>query len=173
MHSIIRITCPKEDNLRYFNRKDQGYRNNLSVILNNEIIFSDINDCEENLPITLERSCELKDINELIFDYDITFHDTIKERDKIFFQISKKDTVIKIIRENYVGGAEKLKEFLVTFQVNDSTFYIDKDFHQGHQKQLKFESLTKYPFYARWSTKKTFEKGQTTWFDDLILEIFQ
>lgn len=172
MHSTIKITCPKEDGLRYFTRKDQGYQNNLSVILNDKILFSNIDDCEENLPIVLEQQCDLKDHNNLVFDYDITFHDTIKERAKIVFEISKDITLIKIIRENYVEGADELDEYLITFQINDNTFYIDKDFHNGDQKNLEFSSPTEYPFYARWSTKKTFKKGKTTWFDDLITEIF-
>lgn len=172
MYHTIKITCPKEKNKRYFTYKDQGYQNNLSVALNDEIIFSAINDCEENLPIILEKSCELKDNNIVMFDYDITFHDIIKERSKIFFSIGKDKTVTEIIRENYVEGVDDLDEYLITFQTNARVFYIGKDFHNGDQKHLRFDSSTEFPFYARWSTKKTFKKGQTDWYDDMILEIF-
>ena len=52
MNRTIRLTCPKEDGKRYFSKADHGYENNLNISFNNNVVFKNINDAEELLPIT-------------------------------------------------------------------------------------------------------------------------
>ena len=53
MNKIFTLRCPKEDNKQYFSLEKHQYQNNLTVMVNDMVVFENINDAEENLPIVL------------------------------------------------------------------------------------------------------------------------
>ena len=62
MNKIFTLRCPKEDNKQYFSLEKHQYKNNLTVMINDAVVFENINDAEENLPLLMS--------DQILFDSD-------------------------------------------------------------------------------------------------------
>ena len=160
MNKFIEIHCPKDQDKRYFSKKDYGYSNSLNIYLNNKILFAGINDCEEMLPIKLlsEQNINLEIKNELRFDYNIEFENSGEEKVSItfIFENNKCSTVIE--RKNYVDQSENLDgDYTITFEINDHVTTFGKEYHEGNTKRIEFETSVDLhqPVNLRWWSKKT------------------
>ena len=75
MNKIFTLRCPKQHDKRYFSLAQHQYKNNLSVVVNDHVLFKNIDDAEENLPITLSDQIlfDTQSINVISLIYDIKF----------------------------------------------------------------------------------------------------
>lgn len=174
MNKKITLICPKDSNKRYFSFKDHGYENCLNIFLNNKKIFSNINDAEELLPIEKIVYENLNKLNnEFNFEYNIKFKNS-KENVNVYFLLKDFQCTTKIVRHNYVKGSENLDEsYEVYFDVNGKLERLDKQYHQGDNKEICFstELDQKSNFYFRWYSKKSFVTSSNTTYDDIILKV--
>lgn len=167
MYSKIIVNFPKEEGKKYFSREHQNYENNLSISINDDVIFSGVNDAEEYLPITLEKNYNFNNsTNTIIFFYDITFHPDIKEYGKIILNISEKRCSICIVRDNFVQGSENLDNYIVTIDINGQKHFLDKEWHCGDSNQILFNGPAGVPCVISWSSKKSFVNGKHIYYDD-------
>ena len=65
MNKIFTLRCPKEDNKQYFSLEKHQYKNNLTVMINDAVVFENINDAEENLPLLMS--------DQILFDSEELF----------------------------------------------------------------------------------------------------
>ena len=74
MPKRITVTCPKQEDRRYFSEKIHRYSNRLNVYYNEKMLIPNINDAEEYLPLMFERFIEYDKnaINRFRFEYNIS-----------------------------------------------------------------------------------------------------
>ena len=183
MNKLIRLTCPKDFDKKYMSLEQDNYINNINIYYNKQKIFQNINDAEENLPITQDISILYDNNIENVFeiDYDIKFYD-LNERAKIIWKILPINNLSKIfskshlhlIRLNDVMGVENLSDkYCVTLKINQHTYIIGKEFHQENNRVMTFEdtiNTTGY-FYFSVETKKVVMNNPEIKYDQLKLEI--
>jgi hypothetical protein len=46
MRKIFSVSCPKEEDKRYFSKAIHKYKNNITVKFNDEVLFDNIDDAE-------------------------------------------------------------------------------------------------------------------------------
>jgi hypothetical protein len=168
MHRRLTISFPKDLDRKYFSKEHQGYANNLCVLVDNKLLFSNIDDAEENLPLTYQADIDLYKTIEIT--YDIMFGDGTKESASITFEFSDQCHV-HVHRPNYLKGSDNLDQYDVTFDINGNIYQIGPEYHQGDSKTLDMQGTLTLPFRARWSTKKSFIGGRYVYWDDTILEL--
>lgn len=168
MHRRLKISFPKESDRKYFSKEHQGYTNNLCVLVDDKLLFSNIDDAEENLPLIYQADIDLSKTIEI--RYNIVFGDGTKESAKITFEFLDR-CYVHVYRPNYLIGSHKLDQYNVTFDVNGTIYQIGPEYHQGDSKTLNMQGTFTLPFKARWSTKKSFIGGQYVYWDDTILEL--
>jgi hypothetical protein len=172
MYKKFQLTCPRDHEKRYFSWEHQHYKNNLTVKLNNTVLFANINDCEENLPITFKIDIAWSNSGNIVeFDYDINMHE-VKEFATIALKFSDQKVTLEVCRPLPVPGAEHY-EFSARFRINDRELCLGKEYHQGHQKKIMqiFPFELDQPFMARWSCRKRPQSSTTVYHDDLIMEL--
>lgn len=168
MFTKLKIFFPKETDRKYFSKEHQGYSNNLSILIDNSLLFSNIDDAEENLPLEYRADIDLQ--KTLEFRYDIIFGDGTKESAQITFMFSN-DCQVTIHRPNYLIGSEKLDVYDVKFNLNGTMYHIGSEYHQDDSKTLNLQGALSNPFQARWSTRKSFVGSQHIYWDDVVLEL--
>jgi hypothetical protein len=173
MYKKLRVICPREENKRYFSWAHQRYQNDLTVRVNDVTLFEKINDCEENLPITMEKSISWSDqSNHVQFDYDIHLGENVQESACITLDFHNDQGTLTIFRPAPVLGAETIR-FQAMFAMNDQQFLFGDEYHQGDQKLISrpFILDPAKPFTARWTCSKVSRQGGTGYYDDLIMEL--
>jgi hypothetical protein len=173
MYKKIKLIFPKDQGKSYYSRKRQNYKNQLSVKINDQLIFKDIDDCEENLPMILEKYfSSQKNQNIIEFDYDITFDFGIKEYVKITFYITDKECRVKIYRPLFVKESIGV-EFSAYFIVNGNKIMIGEEYHHGDEKTLEmnFQNLNINQLQAKWGCIKKSTIDDKTYYDDIIMEL--
>jgi len=174
MPKRIRVTCPKEAGKKYFSFKKQKYKSNINIFVNDAIVFSNINDAEEHLPIIREEPISLDENKEHTIKcvYDVLF-DTVSEKVDIIFKL-KTDGVLEtsIIRHNFVEGSETLDgDFLITFTINDQITLLGKEYHEGETANITFDNYYTYPLRIKWGSKKSFTDTENVYWDDIELRL--
>ena len=127
MNKIFTLRCPKEDNKQYFSLEKHQYQNNLTVMVNDIVVFENINDAEENLPIVLSDQVlfDPNSVNTISLIYNISFGD-IKEKTDVDFVFDSNSSICttKFNRKNFVEGSEKLTdEYQVKLKVIPQGFH--------------------------------------------------
>ena len=94
MNKIFTLRCPKEDNKQYFSLEKHQYQNNLTVMVNDMVVFENINDAEENLPIVLSDQVlfDPNSVNTISLIYNISFGD-IKEKTDVDFVFDSNSSI--------------------------------------------------------------------------------
>lgn len=170
----IIVNCPREIDKRYFSFLKERYENDLNIYLNNDMLFSHINDAEEYLPLKYSKDLEI-DVNKentIKFEYNISFG-PIKEKADVMF-ILKTNGVIttNIHRHNHVEGSENLDDdYLITFLINEQKTLLDKSYHEGPSKDINFDNYYSYPLSVRWFSRKPFTDTKTIYWDDIELRL--
>jgi len=178
----ITVICPKEQGKKYFSSKEHHYSNNLNIYLNDNLLFENINDAEENLPITLKKDIEIdyNTVNILKFNYNIKFKYPSKELVDVVYKFEPIDNQYhsiktEINRHNYVLGSEQLDDrYKVTFNINEHTHTFGKNYHQGETKNINFFdkiNLQQQGILISIESKKTFENTKNIIFDQIRLEL--
>jgi hypothetical protein len=178
----ITVICPKEQGKKYFSFKEHHYSNNLNIYLNDNLLFENINDAEENLPITLKKNINIdyNIVNLLKFNYNINFKNSIKELVDVVYKFEPTDNQYHFIkteinRHNYVLGSEHLDDsYEVTFNINEHTHTFGKNYHQGETKNINFFdkiNLQQQGLLISIDSKKTFQNTKDTTFDQIRLEL--
>jgi hypothetical protein len=177
MNKIFTLRCPKEHGKRYFSLAQHQYKNNLSVVVNDHVLFKNIDDAEENLPITLSDQIlfDTQSINVISLIYDIKFG-TVEEKTEVDFIFDPNSSVCtaKFNRKNFVVGSEKLTdEYKITLTMNDQTHTLDKTFHQGKNKTVSVQNFMDLdlPIKIKLESKKQFENQSDITYDQLEFEI--
>mgnify|MGYP001227625985 CR=1 FL=1 len=174
MPKRIRVICPKEVNKKYFSFEKQKYKNDLSIYVNDAIVFSHINDAEECLPITLEEPISLDENKEHTIKcvYDVLF-DTVNEKVDIIFKLKTNGVLeTSIHRHNFVEGSETLdSDFLITFVINDQKTLLGKEYHEGNTANITFDNYYTYPLKIKWGSKKSFTDTENVYWDDIELRL--
>ena len=177
MNRTIKLTCPKEEGKRYFSKADHGYENNLNISFNNNVVFKNINDAEELLPITESKHVEMSDDSpsKLVLDYDIKFNAST-EKVIVKFTIDPATNVINTMfdRKNFVGGSENLiEDYYVKLQINDNVSMLDKEFHKGDFKQVNLAHpiIAQQPIDIKLESKKAFEGNNNITYDQIEIRI--
>jgi len=170
----IKLICPKDPNKHYFSFKNQTYQNDLSVYVNNALLFSHINDAEEYLPIELSQDFNIDESKEynIRFEYNISFGPE-KEKVDVSFKFRTDNICETVIhRYNHVEGSENLDdEYLVTFDICGQKTFLDKSYHTGNSKDIKFNSFYTYPLSVRWTSRKPFTTTKKVYWDDIEFRI--
>ena len=166
MPKRIRVNFPKESNKKYFSFKNENYKNDINVYVNDTIIFPHINDAEEFLPISLDDVLNLDENKENIvkFAYEVSFG-TVNEKVDLIFKLKTNGVCeTNICRYNFVEGSEKLTDdFLITFVVNDQITLIGKEYHEGNTANITFDNYYTYPLKINWSSKIPFTDTTNYW----------
>ena len=174
MHKRIIITCPKQSDRRYFSEKIHRYSNRLNVYYNDRMLFPNINDAEEYLPLTFESLIEYDEqkINRFRFEYNIKI-DTAEEYADVIFQLNPNGKCnAYVIRKNYVEGSELLDEnYRVDFTINGEEFILDKNYHKGKAHNTSFEHTYNYPLDIKWSSRKSFQGSDRITYDEIEFRI--
>ena len=168
MPKRITVTCPKQEDRRYFSEKIHRYSNRLNVYYNEKMLIPNINDAEEYLPLMFERFIEYDKnaINRFRFEYNIQI-DTAKEYADVLLQLQP-DSKCKIFiaRKNYVEGSELLdSNYKVDFSVNGEVKTFDKGYHEGNTNQILFEYDYDYayPLEIKRESRKSFYNDKITY----------
>jgi hypothetical protein len=179
----ITVTCPKEQEKKYFSFKEHHYFNHLNIYLNDNLLFEGINDAEENLPIELKTNVDLKyDVkNVLKFNYNITFKNiSVTELVDLFFTIIPIDNIkhniqTEIYRHNFVKNSEFLSdEYKITLNINEHEFILGKNYHQGENKYIMFKcdiDLINQGLNIFLSSKKVFNNDKNITYDQIELKL--
>ena len=177
MNKTLILTCPKEDGKRYFSKAQHGYENNLNISFNNNVVFKNINDAEEMLPITDSKQVEMSNEmpSKLVLDYDIKWTSS-SEKVIIGFVIDPATNVISTTfdRKNFVGGSEDLLEdYYVKLQINDQESMLDKEFHKGDFKKvlLSHPAIVGQPIIIKLESKHAFKNDNNITYDQIELRI--
>src|SRR6056300_143408 len=177
MNKIFTLRCPKEDNKQYFSFKKHQYKNNLTVMINDAVVFENIDDAEENLPLLMTDQIlfDSDSVNVVNLIYDISFGD-IKEKTEVDFVFDSNSSICTTTfnRKNFVEGSEKLTDnYDVTLTVNDQTHKLYKTFHQGETKKVSVRNFVDMdlPITVALESKKQFTDSVDVTYDQLIFEI--
>ena len=177
MNKIFTLRCPKEDNKQYFSLEKHQYKNNLTVMINDAVVFENINDAEENLPLLMSDQIlfDSDSVNVVNLIYDISFGDT-KEKTEVDFVFDSNSSICTTTfnRKNFVEGSEKLTDdYGVTLTVNDQTHKLDKTFHQGETKKVSVQNFVDMdlPITVALESKKQFTNCADVTYDQLVFEI--
>jgi len=177
MNKIFTLRCPKEDNKQYFSLEKHQYKNNLTVMINDAVVFENIDDAEENLPLLMSDQIlfDSDSVNTISLIYDISFGD-VKEKTEVDFVFDSNSSICTTTfnRKNFVEGSEKLTdEYDVTLTVNDQTHKLDKTFHQGDTKKVSVQNFVDMdlPITVALESKKQFTDSADVTYDQLVFEI--
>jgi len=177
MNKIFTLRCPKESNKQYFSLEKHQYKNNITVMINDAVVFENINDAEENLPIVMNEQIlfDSNSVNTVDLIYDISFGD-IKEKTEVGFVFDSNSSICTthFNRKNFVEGSEKLTdEYKITLKINDQTHTIDKSFHQGDTKNISLQTFVDMdlPITVSLESKKQFKNSDDITYDQLEFDI--
>jgi hypothetical protein len=177
MNKLFILTCPKQEDKRYFSFAEHQYQNNLTVLFNNNTLFENINDAEENLPIAMSHQIffDMRAINTISLIYDIKFGEQTEKTnvDFLFDPISSICSV-SLERKNYVIGSEKLTDdYKITLSINNQKYFFDKDFHKEDVKKISLQTYInlELPVDIKLESKKVFEHSNKITYDQIELEI--
>lgn len=177
MNKTFVLRCPKEKGKRYFSLTDHQYKNNLTVMVNDIVVFENIDDAEEKLPIVLSDQVlfDPNSVNTISLIYNISFGD-IKEKTDVDFVFDSNSSICttKFRRKNFVKGSEKLSDqYQVKLKVNDQTHTLDKSFHQGETANISVQNFVDMdlPITVSLESKKQFEDSNDITYDQLEFEI--
>jgi hypothetical protein len=177
MNKIFTLRCPKETGKRYFSLEKHQYKNNLTVMINETVLFENINDAEENLPVLMTDQIlfDSNSVNTVNLIYDISFGN-IKEKTDVEFVFDNNSSICTTIfnRKNYVEGSEKLSDdYVITLTVNNHQTLISKEFHQGETKRISVQNFIDMdlPIHIKLESKKAFVDTKDITYDQLEFEI--
>jgi hypothetical protein len=177
MNKIFTLRCPKEKGKNYFSLEKHQYKNNLTVMINDAVVFENINDAEENLPLTLSDQIlfDSDSVNSVSLIYNISFGE-IKEKSEVDFVFDSNSSICttNFNRKNFVQGSEKLTDqYCVTLKINDQTHTLDKTFHKGETKKISVQNFVdmSLPITVSLESKKQFEDSNDITYDQLEFEI--
>lgn len=174
MDRRITITCPKETDKEYFSYKKQTYHADISIYINNAMLFSHINDAQEYLPLEYSKEINLNESkdNLIKFEYKLSFGPEKENVDVIYNLKTNGVCETTIHRHNFVEGSQNLDEgYLVTFSINDQKTFLDKKYHEENSKIIRFDSNYSYPLDVRWFSKKPFTDTSKVYWDDIRFRI--
>ena len=177
MNKIFTLRCPKEHNKKYFSFEKHQYQNNLTVMVNDVVVFENIDDAEENLPIVLSDQIlfDPNSVNTISLIYNISFGDKQEKTDVDFvFDSNSSICTTKFNRKNFVEGSEKLTdEYQVKLKVNDQTHTIDKTFHEGATKNISVQNFVDMdlPITVSLESRKQVTDSDDITYDQLEFEI--
>lgn len=169
----IKVTCPKEQGKRYFDTQLFRYSNSMNIYFNEELLFANINDVEENLPIYLEKEVDInfKVDNILKVEYNIRIGDIVEYAD-VVHTINEEEVVTNIVRKNHVKKSNGLTDdYKITFDINNNQTYFGKEYHQGSTKNITFSNRYKLPLDIQWYSKKQFTFMQGVFWDHIHIRI--
>ena len=177
MNKIFTLRCPKADNKQYFSLKKHQYKNNLTVMINDAVVFENIDDAEENLPLLMSDQIlfDSDSVNTISLIYDISFGD-VKEKTEVDFVFDSNSSICTTTfnRKNFVEGSEKLTDdYGITLTVNDQMHKLDKTFHQGETKKVSVQNFVDMdlPITVALESKKQFTDSADVTYDQLVFEI--
>ena len=177
MNKIFTLRCPKETDKQYFSLEKHQYQNNLTVMVNDMVVFENINDAEENLPIVLSDQIlfDSNSVNTISLIYNISFGD-IKEKTDVNFVFDSNSSICttKFNRKNFVEGSEKLTdEYQVNLKPPAHIHTIDKTFHEGETKNISVQNFVDMdlPITVSLESKKQFMDSNDITYDHLEFEI--
>lgn len=177
MNKIFTLRCPKEKDKHYFSFEKHQYKNNLTVMVNDDVLFENINDAEENLPLLMSDQIlfDSNSVNTVNLIYDISFGDK-KEKTDVEFVFDSNSSICSTSfhRKNFVEGSEKLSDqYVVTLTVNDQIHTLQKDFHQGETKKIIVQNFIDMdlPIHIKLESKKVFVDSSDITYDQLEFEI--
>jgi hypothetical protein len=177
MNRNIELHCPREAGRRYFSKAEHGYSNSLDVLFNGKKIFQEINDSEENLPITMMGQLNFDESENLLeFKYDIKFDGLGEERTDVVFAFNADECRATFTRHNWVKGSEKLADdYAVTFSFNGQDEAFGREWHDGDKKQIQF--LRRFdldaPLTFGWQSRKSFvDNSPPLTYDDIRIRIW-
>ena len=177
MNKIFILRCPKEDNKQYFSLEKHQYKNNLTVMINDAVVFENIDDAEENLPLLMSDQIlfDSDSVNTISLIYDISFGD-VKEKTEVDFVFDSNSSICTTTfnRKNFVEGSEKLTDdYGITLTVNDQMHKLDKTFHQGETKKVSVQNFVDMdlPITVALESKKQFTDSADITYDQLVFEI--
>jgi len=175
MRKVFAVHCPKEEDKRYFSKAIHKYKNNITVKFNDEVLFDNIDDAEENLPINKHTVLDIMEEvpSTISLDYDIKIGD-VSEQSTVEFVLDPLVEMVhtKIHRKNFVEGTEKLSDdYIVTLTVNEHEQTFGKDFHTGATKTLKFSLPVdvKDVINIKLESKKVFQNDPMVTYDTIEL----
>jgi hypothetical protein len=177
MNKIFTLRCPKENDRQYFSLEKHRYKNNLTVMINDEVVFENINDAEENLPIVMNEQIlfDSNSVNTVDLIYNISFGD-VKEKTDVSFVFDSNSSICTTYfnRKNFVEGSEKLSnEYLIKLKINNQTHAFDKTFHEGETKNISVQTYVDMdlPITVSLESKKQFLDSDDITYDQLEFEI--
>lgn len=168
MSTRITILFPRDSNRNYFSKEHQGYSNDLKVSVNGNLLISNIDDAEENLPLCF--SSIVDNLKIIKFDYYITFGDGTEESATISFIFNDR-CYVTVDRPRYLVGSDRLDQYQITFDVNGTIYHMGPEYHQSETKRLEMIGSRQMPFRSQWTTKKSFIGSDLIYWDDAILEL--
>lgn len=170
MPKRMTITCPKDNDKRYFSYKRQTYHADINVYINDALLLSHINDAEEYLPLEYVKDLYIDDTrdNSIKFEYNLSFGPVTEKVDVIHDLKTNNVCSTTIHRHNFVEGSENLTDdYLVTFSINNQKTFLNKDWYEEDTKVIKFDSHYTYPLDIRWFSKKPFVNSSDVYWDDI------
>jgi hypothetical protein len=177
MNKIFTLCCPKAEDKHYFSCKKHQYKNNLTVLVNDDVLFENINDAEENLPIILQDQIPFDsyNINTVSLLYDISLGD-VKEKTEVTFVFDGNSSICttNFFRKNFVQGSDKLTDqYCIRLCVNGQQHLLDRSFHQGDIKQVSVQNFVDMdmPISVELESKKQFTDSMDITFDQLEFKI--
>jgi hypothetical protein len=143
------VTFPKLPQAKYFSAATHQYSSSINVMFNDNKIFSNINDQEENLPMTFRHQIELTMdlVNTVKIQYNIYNNYSLAEDASIQYQIYPTSSgtcqvTAQLLRNNFVISPDLLSpEYVITSKINNYQITINgKSWFTGNTNQHEFTS---------------------------------
>lgn len=172
-NKTIQLHFPKDKNKSYCSFEKHNYYQNLNIYFNNDIIFKEINDSEEKLPILLEKKIQIdEEENVLSLFTDINTYEQEEQID-IVIVFKKNGTNLSIIRlndmENVVNKFDESYEMVIKLNEESKKHTKDWYLNKSYRTDLKSKkTINDFNFSIK--TKKPF-KNNGTYYDNMILKI--
>tara|TARA_R110000868_G_scaffold67529_1_gene200307 strand:+ start:2573 stop:3103 length:531 start_codon:yes stop_codon:yes gene_type:complete len=169
----ITLECPKDPGKKYFCKKFFKYSNSMNLYFNNVLLFGDIDDAEEKLPLKFAADVDVdfKVDNVFKLEYNIRIGH-IEEYAQVYNKLSNQTCTTNIYRNNYVQGSNTLSEdYKITFDVNGRQQHFGTDWHKGDSKHVEFDLPYNLPLSIQWYSMKRFTNMPGTTWDHIIIRM--
>jgi hypothetical protein len=181
MKKKLTICFPKESKKRYLSLETHNYSSLINIYFNNNIVCSNINDCEENLPMAYQYQIDFDPhkINTIMIQYNIQIG-KVQEDASIQYQIrsiscGSCNVTAQLLRNNFVISPELLSpEYVITSKINDHQININgKSWFTGNSTQQTFDTNIDIaePLILETISKKIFVSSNQVYYDHIQLSL--
>jgi hypothetical protein len=182
MKKALLVYFPKLPQTKYFSAAEHEYFSSISVWFNKNIVFSNINDQEENLPMSYQHPVDLvlNSVNTIKVCYKIYTNYSFKEDASIQYELyptssGSCNVTAQLSRNNNVISPKLIDPgYIITSKINNHQISIDgKSWFTGNTNQHNFVTdvnITE-PLILETISKKIFVSSDQVHYDHIQISL--